>query len=41
MVYESLSYQAKWWTKNELPSESVEWGVWKLLGVCIPIPLNL
>ncbi|MBL4816110.1 MAG: lytic polysaccharide monooxygenase [Shewanella sp.] len=34
VVYESLSYQAKWWTQNELPSASGEWGVWKSLGVC-------
>lgn len=31
VVYESLSYQAKWWTQNELPSAS---GVWQLLGAC-------
>ena len=34
VLYESLSYQAKWWTQNELPSASGEWGVWQLLGAC-------
>lgn len=27
-------YQAKWWTTNEDPSSSGQWGVWKALGPC-------
>ncbi|MFD6414850.1 glycoside hydrolase family 19 protein [Streptomyces sp. NPDC060194] len=28
------NYEAKWWTQNERPGTTGEWGVWKDLGVC-------
>jgi predicted carbohydrate-binding protein with CBM5 and CBM33 domain len=34
VTYHSIRYQAQWWTKNDLPSASGEWGVWKDLGPC-------
>ncbi|AQS35728.1 chitinase [Shewanella psychrophila] len=32
--YEGQEYQAKWWTTNEVPTASGEWGVWESLGSC-------
>ncbi|MEC4725413.1 lytic polysaccharide monooxygenase [Shewanella sp. D64] len=34
VAYNSVRYQAQWWTKNDVPSGSGEWGVWKDLGPC-------
>jgi chitinase len=27
-------WQAKWWTTNEEPGTTGEWGVWQDLGAC-------
>ncbi|MBW8185940.1 lytic polysaccharide monooxygenase [Shewanella sp. NR704-98] len=35
VVYNSIRYQALWWTKGDVPSSSREWGVWKDLGPCL------
>ena len=32
--YQSKNYVAKWWTQNEVPTASGEWGVWKPAGDC-------
>jgi len=32
--YNGNVYEAKWWTQNERPDLSGEWGVWKLIGAC-------
>ncbi|QLI82129.1 lamin tail domain-containing protein [Chitinibacter fontanus] len=32
--YNGRNYQAKWWTKGEIPSTTGQWGVWLDLGVC-------
>ena len=32
--YQSKNYTAKWWTTNENPSASGEWGVWADKGAC-------
>ncbi len=32
--YQSKNYTAKWWTQNEVPTASGEWGVWKDGGAC-------
>ncbi|EZH64772.1 hypothetical protein DH09_19835 [Bacillaceae bacterium JMAK1] len=29
--YDDVLYEAKWWTVNEIPSESGEWDVWKVV----------
>lgn len=34
VAYSGNQYQAKWWTTNEVPSASGEWGVWKAQGSC-------
>lgn len=28
------NWQAKWWTQNETPGTTGEWGVWKDQGAC-------
>jgi chitinase len=35
--YQSRNYTAKWWTQNEVPSASGEWGVWADKGSCGPV----
>ena len=30
--YKKGIYRAKWWTQNELPSKTDEWGVWEYIG---------
>jgi chitinase len=32
--YEGQEYENKWWTQGEVPTESGQWGVWKLIGPC-------
>jgi len=32
--YQSKNYTAKWWTQNEVPTASGEWGVWADKGAC-------
>jgi chitinase len=32
--YQSKNYTAKWWTQNEVPTASGEWGVWSDKGAC-------
>ncbi len=32
--YQNKNYVAKWWTQNEVPTASGEWGVWKDAGAC-------
>jgi chitinase len=32
--YQGKNYTAKWWTQNEVPTGSGEWGVWKDAGAC-------
>ncbi|MER7595405.1 carbohydrate-binding protein, partial [Streptomyces hydrogenans] len=27
-------YKAKWWTQNEAPGTTGDWGVWQDLGAC-------
>ncbi|HWK50917.1 MAG TPA: glycosyl hydrolase family 18 protein, partial [Steroidobacter sp.] len=34
VTYQSAAYEAKWWTQNEIPSQSGEWGVWRKLQDC-------
>src|SRR5687768_13344023 len=34
VTYQSAAYEAKWWTQNEIPSQSGEWGVWRKLHDC-------
>lgn len=34
VTHDAVRYQAQWWTKNENPKSSGEWGVWKALGAC-------
>ncbi|MFT4926852.1 MAG: secreted trypsin-like serine protease [Phenylobacterium sp.] len=34
VAYLGNQYQNKWWTSGEVPSDSGQWGVWKLLGAC-------
>lgn len=29
VIYEDVLYEAKWWTRGEIPSQSGEWDVWK------------
>ena len=31
VMHEGLEYEAKWWTKNDVPSESGEYGPWRLV----------
>ncbi|MGR5236609.1 chitinase C-terminal domain-containing protein [Vibrio alfacsensis] len=42
--FENNAYQARYWTQNNNPSQSGEWGEWKKLGACdggvIDPPLN-
>ncbi|MGR5243445.1 chitinase C-terminal domain-containing protein [Vibrio sp. PNB23_22_6] len=42
--FENNAYQARYWTQNNNPSQSGEWGEWKNLGACdggvIDPPLN-
>ena len=30
--YKNGRYRAKWWTQNEIPDKTKEWGVWEYLG---------
>ncbi|WP_330238587.1 glycosyl hydrolase family 18 protein [Streptomyces sp. NBC_00525] len=32
--YNGHKYKAQWWTQNETPGSTGEWGVWKDLGAC-------
>ncbi|WP_125560603.1 MULTISPECIES: trypsin-like serine protease [Pseudoalteromonas] len=32
VTYQGFKYEARWWTRGDVPSESGTWGVWKLLG---------
>ncbi|MFC7615850.1 carbohydrate-binding protein [Actinokineospora soli] len=32
--YNGRLYRAKWWTTNERPDLSGQWGVWQDLGPC-------
>ncbi|MCD0443926.1 carbohydrate-binding protein [Glycomyces sp. A-F 0318] len=32
--HEGVEYRAKWWTTNEEPGTTGEWGVWESLGEC-------
>lgn len=32
--YAGKIYEAQWWTQNENPSTSGEWGVWRVVGNC-------
>ncbi len=32
--YQGKNYTAKWWTQNEVPSNSGQWGVWADKGAC-------
>jgi hypothetical protein len=32
--YQSRNYTAKWWTTNEVPTASGQWGVWADKGAC-------
>src|SRR5689334_5463667 len=34
VTYQGAAYEAKWWTQNEIPSQSGEWGVWRKLNDC-------
>jgi chitinase len=34
VTYQSAAYQAQWWTQNEIPTQSGEWGVWRKLHDC-------
>ena len=34
--YQSKNYTAKWWTQNEVPTASGQWGVWADKGACEP-----
>jgi len=36
VTYNGHSYTAKWWTQNEVPGTTGEWGVWVDNGVCGP-----
>ncbi|MFD6231643.1 glycosyl hydrolase family 18 protein [Streptomyces sp. NPDC060232] len=32
--HDGRTYKAQWWTQNETPGTTGEWGVWKDLGAC-------
>ncbi len=34
VTYQTSAYEAKWWTQNEIPTQSGEWGVWRKLHDC-------
>ena len=34
VTYQNAAYEAKWWTQNEIPTQSGEWGVWRKLHDC-------
>jgi len=34
VTYQAAAYEAKWWTQNEIPANSGEWGVWRKLHDC-------
>lgn len=34
VTYQAAAYEAKWWTQNEIPTQSGEWGVWRKLHDC-------
>ncbi|MFC4307969.1 glycosyl hydrolase family 18 protein [Steroidobacter flavus] len=34
VTYQNVAYEAKWWTQNEIPSQSGEWDVWRRLWAC-------
>lgn len=34
VTYQNAAYEAKWWTQNEIPTQSGEWGVWRKLHEC-------
>ncbi|WP_051259042.1 carbohydrate-binding protein [Chitinibacter tainanensis] len=36
--YNGRLYQAKWWTRGEIPGTTGQWGVWQDLGVCAANP---
>lgn len=35
--YNGKAYRNKWWTTNENPEQTGEWGVWEYQGDCIPV----
>lgn len=38
VVYEDVEYINSWWTQNEKPSDSGQWGVWKVVTKCTDTP---
>ncbi len=38
IVYQGVEYKNSWWTQNEKPSDSGQWGVWKVVQKCGNIP---
>jgi len=32
--YNGILWRAKWWTQNEIPGTTGEWGVWEQISVC-------
>lgn len=34
VTYQGRLYEAKWWSRGEIPSASGEWGSWRDLGAC-------
>lgn len=40
VTYASRTYRAKWWTQNEVPGTTGQWGVWEDLGACGTTPTD-
>ena len=38
VVYDGVEYINSWWTQNEKPSDSGQWGVWKVVKKCTDTP---
>lgn len=38
VVYQGVEYKSSWWTQNEKPSDSGQWGVWKVVQKCGETP---
>ncbi|WP_415839470.1 carbohydrate-binding protein, partial [Nocardioides zeicaulis] len=34
VTYSGRTYRAKWWTQNEVPGTTGQWGVWEDQGAC-------
>ncbi|WP_148716953.1 chitinase [Chitinolyticbacter meiyuanensis] len=34
VTYNGVNYEARWWSQNNTPNPTDEWGVWKNLGNC-------